>query len=77
MIFLIKVFEGGEIAVLTNVAKRKDDTIYEPENGPFRLIDHFSKFSGLAVSQLYLIAALCTIYEVISRYVFNAPTQWA
>ncbi|MGB0795463.1 MAG: TRAP transporter large permease subunit, partial [Candidatus Puniceispirillaceae bacterium] len=33
--------------------------------------------SGLAVSQLYLIAALCTIYEVISRYVFNAPTQWA
>ena len=63
--------------MLTNVAKRKDDTIYEPENGPFRLIDHFSKFSGLAVSQLYLIAALCTIYEVISRYVFNAPTQWA
>ena len=43
----------------------------------FRFIDHFSKFSGLAVSQLYLVAAFCTIYEVVSRYVFNAPTQWA
>ena len=65
------------MAVLANIAKRRDDTVYEPEKGPFRLIDHFSKFSGLAVSQLYLIAAFCTIYEVISRYVFNAPTQWA
>ena len=65
------------MAVLANIAKRRDDTVYEPEKGPFRLIDHFSKFSGLAVSQLYLTAALCTIYEVISRYVFNAPTQWA
>ena len=63
--------------VLANIAKRRDDTVFEPEKGPFRFIDHFSKFSGLAVSQLYLIAALCTIYEVISRYVFSAPTQWA
>ena len=60
-----------------NIVKRRDDTIFEPEKGPFRFIDHFSKFSGLAVSQLYLIAALCTIYEVASRYIFNAPTQWA
>jgi len=63
--------------VAGNIVKRRDDTIFEPEKGPFRFIDHFSKFSGLAVSQLYLIAALCTIYEVASRYIFNAPTQWA
>ncbi len=56
---------------------QRDNTVFEPEPGPFRFIDHFSKFSGLAVSQLYLIAALCTIYEVVSRYVFHAPTQWA
>ena len=61
----------------TSKAAPKDESVFVPEPGPFRFVDHFSKFSGLAVSQLYLIAALCTIYEVISRYVFNAPTQWA
>ena len=61
----------------TSRAAPKDKSVFVPEPGPFRFIDHFSKFSGLAVSQLYLIAALCTIYEVVSRYVFNAPTQWA
>ena len=65
------------MSISVNIGKRRDDSIYEPEKGPFRFIDHFSKFSGLAVSQLYLVAAFCTIYEVISRYVFNAPTQWA
>ena len=35
-----------------------------------------SKFSGIAVAQLYLICAAITGYEVISRYVFDAPTQW-
>ncbi|MDA8881785.1 TRAP transporter large permease subunit, partial [Alphaproteobacteria bacterium] len=34
------------------------------------------KFSGLAVAQLYLLCALATAYEVISRYVFDSPTQW-
>ena len=65
---------------MTNVDKAgapKDTSVFEPEQGPFRFVDHFSKFSGLAVSHLYLLAALATIYEVISRYLFNAPTQWA
>ena len=65
------------MSVTTGKAAKKDKSIFVPEEGPFRFIDHFSKFSGLAVSQLYLIAALCTIYEVVSRYVFDAPTQWA
>jgi len=55
----------------------RDTSIFEPQQGPFRFVDHFSKFSGLAVSHLYLLAAVATIYEVISRYVFDAPTQWA
>lgn len=65
---------------MTNVAKvgtPRDTSVFEPEQGPFRFVDHFSKFSGLAVSHLYLLAALATIYEVLSRYVFDAPTQWA
>ena len=39
-------------------------------------IDHISKFMGLAVAQLYLFCAFITAYEVISRYLFNSPTQW-
>lgn len=42
-----------------------------------RAIDHVSRFSGLAIGQLYLIAAFCTLYEVVARYAFDAPTQWA
>ena len=40
-------------------------------------VDHVSRFTGLAVANLYLVAAACTMYEVIARYVFHAPTQWA
>lgn len=65
------------MSATTSKAAPKDEAIFVPEKGPFSFIDHFSKFSGLAVSQLYLIAAFCTIYEVVSRYAFNAPTQWA
>jgi TRAP-type C4-dicarboxylate transport system permease small subunit len=39
-------------------------------------VDHFSRFLGLAVGNLYLLAAFCTIWEVVSRYFFNSPTQW-
>lgn len=40
-------------------------------------VDHFSRFLGLAVGNLYLLAAFCTMWEVVARYVFHSPTQWA
>lgn len=40
-------------------------------------IDHVSEFVGLAAAQLYLMCAVITTYEVVMRYLFNAPTQWA
>lgn len=40
-------------------------------------IDAFSRFSGLSVGQLYLMCAVITMYEVVARYFFHAPTQWA
>ena len=43
----------------------------------FGWVDHLSRFSGLAVAQLYLVCAVVTVWEVVARYVFNAPTQWA
>ena len=49
---------------------------FETGKDRFAFFDDFSKFSGLAVAQLYLICAAVTGYEVISRYVFDAPTQW-
>ncbi|MEM0990536.1 MAG: TRAP transporter large permease subunit [Pseudomonadota bacterium] len=39
-------------------------------------VDHFSRFAGLAVGNLYLIAAACTLWEVYARYMLNDPTQW-
>jgi len=39
-------------------------------------VDHFSRFLGLAVGNLYLLAAFCTLWEVIARYFFHSPTQW-
>lgn len=51
--------------------------VVEPD-GPVRsAVGHMSRFSGLAVAQLYLLCAAATLYEVVMRYVFNAPTQWA
>ena len=39
---------------------------FKAGNDRFAFYDHFSKFSGLAVAQLYLICAAVTGYEVIS-----------
>jgi tripartite ATP-independent transporter DctM subunit len=41
------------------------------------IINRFSQFSGLAIGQLYLVVAGVTLWEVFSRYVLDAPTQWA
>ena len=41
-----------------------------------KMVDHVSRFAGLAVGNLYLIAAACTLWEVFARYVLNDPTQW-
>jgi TRAP-type mannitol/chloroaromatic compound transport system permease small subunit len=42
-----------------------------------RAIDHLSQFLGLAAAQFYLLCAVITTYEVVMRYLFNSPTQWA
>ena len=41
-----------------------------------RIVDHVSRFTGLAVGNLYLIAAACTLWEVFARYVLTDPTHW-
>jgi len=40
-------------------------------------IDRCSRFLGLSVAQFYIICAFVTLWEVVARYVFDAPTSWA
>ena len=64
----------GEIMEVSKVINNDQ---FPPTTDKLSFIDHISKFFGLAVSQLYLLCALITCYEVISRYLFSSPTQWA
>ncbi len=45
--------------------------------GLLRAIDRVSQYIGLCVSHFYMVCALITAYEVVMRYIFNAPTLWA
>lgn len=42
-----------------------------------RVIDGVSKWSGLVVAPLVLVYLVILLYEMVARYVFNAPTLWA
>ena len=46
-------------------------------NAIIRAVDRLNQFVGLSVAHLYLICVCITMYEVVMRYFFNAPTQWA
>jgi TRAP-type C4-dicarboxylate transport system permease small subunit len=40
------------------------------------LIDRISLGLGYGLSPLFLVAVALTVYEVVMRYAFNAPTIW-
>lgn len=40
-------------------------------------VDRLSQVLGLSVAHFYFVCALITAYEVVMRYIFNAPTLWA
>ncbi len=42
-----------------------------------RLIDGLSEKSGKLSAWLILVLTLSIVYEVVARYLFNAPTVWA
>ncbi|MDD5288616.1 MAG: TRAP transporter small permease subunit [Dehalococcoidales bacterium] len=41
------------------------------------LIDGLSQWSGVFLAPLVMVYLVIIIYEIVSRYVFNAPTRWA
>lgn len=42
-----------------------------------KAIDSISEWSGKVVSFLVIAFCLVILYEVVARYIFNAPTIWA
>jgi TRAP-type mannitol/chloroaromatic compound transport system permease small subunit len=45
--------------------------------GLLRLIEGISRVSGEATAWLVVPLIAATTYDVVARYAFNAPTQWA
>jgi len=41
------------------------------------VIDRINRWLGENLCWLYLVAVFVTAYEVVMRYLFNAPTDWA
>ena len=55
----------------------KTETSFEYTNSLTRAIDSLSHFTGVFVSYWTVIAVFVYFYEVIARYFFNSPTNWA
>lgn len=49
----------------------------EKIDGLLKFIDRMSGWTGRATSYLVLLLSGVVMYEVVCRYVFNAPTIWA
>ena len=59
------------------VLAEEDPALNAPGNGFTRVLDWITDKSGLFVS-LWTVNAVCVyFYEVVSRYLFDAPTIWA
>ncbi|HSP01074.1 MAG TPA: TRAP transporter permease DctM, partial [Thioalkalivibrio sp.] len=48
-----------------------------PSNPVLRAIEGLSSFTGVFVGYWSLVAVFVYSYEVIARYAFNSPTNWA
>ena len=60
------------------VAATGENKKIKPEHTPFaKLVGRLNNFSGTFVAYWSVIAVFVYYYEVIARYVFNSPTNWA
>lgn len=63
--------------IAAKVLAQKDPALHEPGNRFTRAIDWASEQSGTFVA-VWTVNAVCVyFYEVVSRYLFDAPTIWA
>ena len=49
----------------------------ENTNKFLSVLDGISEWSGKTVSWLVLVLTLVIGYEIVMRYLFNAPTKWS
>jgi TRAP-type mannitol/chloroaromatic compound transport system permease small subunit len=49
----------------------------EPMKRLFKIIDSVSKWSGVLFAYLLWPGVAVLVYEIVARYIFNAPTIWA
>lgn len=67
---------GSQTAAL-DVHTEPDDENTPVMQRPYGVMDHISHFCGVASAVMFLVAAIATLWEVVSRYFLHAPTQWA
>jgi TRAP-type mannitol/chloroaromatic compound transport system permease small subunit len=48
----------------------------DPDAPPSTLADRFATAIGQAFAWLFVVAILLSVYEVVMRYVFGAPSSW-
>ena len=53
-----------------------ENPIYRAVDRFFQFVDKFNFWTGRIISYLALVMMLTIMYEVVSRYFFNAPTLW-
>ncbi len=58
------------------VLAEEDPTVHFTGNGFTRVIDWISEQSGVFVAFWTINAVVVYFYEVVARYLFNAPTIW-
>ncbi len=58
-------------------ATHEDPTETAPGNRVTRWFDGLSNFSGFFVAYWTVIAVVVYFFEVVARYFFNSPTNWA
>lgn len=54
-----------------------DDTAPRMDSSATRFIDGISRVTGEFVAYWAVVAVMVYYYEVVARYVFNSPTNWA
>ncbi len=68
---------GDEFRREVEMAGTHEDPAMTMRTPLTRLIDRVSGFAGEFVSYWSIIAVFVYYYEVVARYVFNSPTNWA
>ncbi|MDT8880275.1 TRAP transporter large permease subunit [Halomonas saccharevitans] len=70
------IISGGDTAEVP--AGQEVEVAYQPPGNLFTaIVDRLSGFSGRYVAYWALIAPFIFTYEVLVRYAFNSPTNWA